>query len=62
MMTIVSALALVTAIVAVWAATVLFADVPANPSAAMETGSSSINVMQMMMEAKSLPAQEFDTH
>jgi hypothetical protein len=60
MKNIVSALALVTAIVAIWGATVIFAHTPKNPNAAMASGS--INVMQMMKDAKNLPEENFDTH
>jgi hypothetical protein len=60
MKTIVSALALVTAIVAIWGATAIFARNPTNPNPAM--ASSSINVMQMMKNAKNLPEENFDTH
>jgi hypothetical protein len=56
--TIVSALALGTAIVAICGATAIFAYAPKDSSAA--TASSSINVMQMMVEAKNLPVEEFD--
>jgi hypothetical protein len=56
--TIVSALALGTAIVAICGATAIFAHTPKNPNAA--TASSSINVMQMMVEAKNLPVEDFD--
>jgi hypothetical protein len=60
MKTIVSALALVTAIVAIWGATVIFAHTAKNPNAAL--ASSSIDVMQMMKDAKNLPEEKFDTH
>jgi|RhiMetdeSRZDD1v2_1073273.scaffolds.fasta_scaffold287575_4 hypothetical protein len=62
MKTIVSTLALVIAIVAIWGATAIFARTPTNPNAAMASSSSSINVMQMMIEAKNLPEEKFDTH
>ena len=60
MKTIVTALAVVTAIVAIWGATVIFAHTPNNPNAAM--ASSSINVMQMMKDAKNLPEEQFEAH
>jgi len=60
MKTIVSALALVTTIVAIWGATVIFAHTSTKPNAA--TASSPIDVMQMMKDAKNLPEETFDTH
>jgi hypothetical protein len=56
----VSALALVTAISAIWGATLIFAHNPKNPNVAMAP--SSINVMQMMKEAKNLPEKKFDAY
>jgi hypothetical protein len=58
--TIVSALALVTAIFAIWGATTISAHNPENLNAA--TASRSINVMQMMVEAKNLPEEKFDAN
>lgn len=60
MKTIESAFALVTAISAIWGATVIFAHSPKTPNVAMAP--SSINVMQMMKEAKNLPEEEFDAY
>jgi hypothetical protein len=57
---IVSALALITAIVAIWDATAISAHTPNNPDAA--TASLSINVMQMTIEAKNLPEEKFDAY
>jgi hypothetical protein len=56
--TIVSALTLVTAISAIWGATVIFAHNPRNPNVAMAP--SSINVMRMMKDAKNLSEKNFD--
>jgi hypothetical protein len=58
--TTVSALALSTAIFAIWGATTIFAHNAKNPNAA--TASSSINVMQMMVEARNLPEEKFDAN
>jgi hypothetical protein len=59
--TIVSALALFTAIVvAIWGASTIFAHTAKNPNAV--TAQSSVDVMQMTKEAKNLPEEQFDLH
>jgi hypothetical protein len=59
--TIVSALALFTAIVAaIWGASTIFAHTTKNPNAV--TAQSSVDVMQMTKEAKNLPEEQFDAH
>jgi hypothetical protein len=58
--TIVSAFALVTAISAIWGATVILAHSPKTANVAMAP--SSINVMQMMQEAKNLPEEKFEAY
>ena len=60
MKTIVSALALVAAIFAIWGASAIFADNTKNPNAV--TAQSSVDVMQITREAKNLPAEQFDAH
>ena len=60
MKTIVSALALVAAIFAIWGASAIFADNTKNANAV--TAQSSVDVMQITREAKNLPAQQFDAH
>ena len=62
MKTIVSALVLVTAIVAIWGATVMFVHTSTNPNDAIAAKSSSIDVMQMMLDAKNLRDEKFDAH
>lgn len=59
---IVSALVLVTAIVAIWGATVMVVHTSTNPNDAISANSSSIDVMQMMLDAKNLGDEKFDTH
>jgi hypothetical protein len=59
---IVSALTLVTAIVAIWGATVMFGHTSANPDDVTAANSSSIGVMQMMKNAKDLRDEKFDAH
>ena len=59
---IVSALVLVTAIVAIWGATVMVVHTSTNPNDAIAANSSSIDVMQMMLDAKNLRDEKFDTH
>ena len=60
MKTIVSALALVAAIFAIWGASAIFADNTKNPNAV--TAQNSVDVMQLTREAKNLPAEQFDAH
>jgi ribosomal protein S15P/S13E len=59
--TIVSALALFTAmVVAIWGASTILAHTTKNPNAV--TAQSSVDVMQMTKEAKNLPEEHFDAH
>ncbi len=60
MKTIVSALALATATVAIWGTTAISASTPDNPDGT--TASPAINVMQVMIEAKNLPEEKFDAY
>lgn len=60
MKTIISALAVFTAIFAIWGASTLFARTTDNPIAV--TAQSSIDVMQITKEARNLPAEQFDAH
>ena len=53
------ATALVIAIVAIWGATVITAN---SPRTTTVPASTSVDVMQMMKDAKNLPAQRFDAH
>ena len=59
---IVSALVLVTAIVGIWGATVMFVLTSTNPNDAIAANSGSIDVMQMMLEARNLRDEKFDAH
>lgn len=52
--------ALVIAIAAIWGTTVITASSPRTTNAA--PASASIDVMQMMKDAKNLPHQQFDAH
>ena len=53
------ATALVIAIVAIWGATVITAN---SPRTGTVPASTSVDVMQMMKDAKNLPDQRFDAH
>jgi hypothetical protein len=59
---IVHAVVLVTTIAAIWGATVMFVHTSTNPNDAVVANSSSIDVMQMMLDAKNLRDEKFDTH
>lgn len=60
MKTIIAAVGLATAIVAIWGATVMWAGIPKLPDVAK--AATSIDVMQMMKEAKGLQEEKFDSH
>jgi len=57
---IVATIVLVAAIVAIWGATAISGNSPRQATAA--PASTSIDVMQMMKDAKNLPDQQFDAH
>jgi hypothetical protein len=56
----VAAAAAVLAVVAIWHQTVIFASPPSDANAARMW--SSIDTMQMMKDARSLPVQQFEAH
>jgi hypothetical protein len=57
-LTLITATALITALITVWSMHALGTGAPAKTTAA----SASMSVMQMMKESKNLPEQSFDTH
>ena len=57
---IIAGTALMTAVIAVWATTVIIAQSPKNP--ATINVATSIGVMEMMRNAKHLPQEKFDAH
>jgi hypothetical protein len=59
---VVTTTALVTAIVASWGTATIIAHSPKNPGAATAATSKSIDVMQLMKDAKNLPEERYDAH
>jgi hypothetical protein len=54
--------ALITAMVASWGTTVIIAHSPKTTGAATATASNSIDVMQMMRDAKNLQEEKYDAY